>query len=373
MTTTQKAFTSVLVITLVMAGVIVVRLDDIKQWLLKPTTSNIQQGISGQNQAVTVANGLEVPWEILFLPNNDMLVTERPGNLRRIGQDNKTYVISGVEHTSEGGLLGAALHPDFADNHWIYLYYTTAKTNKLTNVIERYVLEDDTLTEATTIIDEVPAAENHDGGRLAFGPDGYLYITTGDAGEPTLAQQTESLAGKILRLNDDGSVPADNPFTNPVYSYGHRNIQGIAWDGTGQLWATEHGRSGVKSGYDELNRIKRGANYGWPTVEGDAKRQGMESPVVHSGSSDTWAPGGMTYSNGSLFFAGLRGQTVYQAAINKDNTVRLKAHFREEYGRLRTVTLHNDSLYIATSNTDGRGIPKQDDDKILRFSRSIFD
>lgn len=372
MTKTQKILTGVFVITLATAAMVVVKMDDIRQWLFRPTSSNVQQGISGQNKAVTVAKNLATPWEVLFLPNNDMLITERPGKLTRIGQDNRSYAIKGVQHTSEGGLLGAALHPDFPKNHWVYLYYTTTKTNKLTNVVERYTLEGDTLGNATTIIDEIPAAENHDGGRLAFGPDGYLYVTTGDAGEPTLSQQIESMAGKVLRLSDDGSVPADNPFTNPVYSYGHRNIQGITWDGKGQLWATEHGRSGAQSGYDELNLIKRGANYGWPVAEGDETREGMEKPIVHSGAKDTWAPAGMTYSKGSLFFAGLRGQALYQAKINSDNTITMTAHLREEYGRLRTAVEHNGSLYVATSNTDGRGMPGEDDDRILRFSRSIF-
>lgn len=373
MSTTQKVIGGVLVgLTLLGGGLYMVR-DKLQHLVFSPTRSQVQQGITGQNKIVTIAKDLAVPWEVAFLPNDEMLVTERAGNLLRISGTSQKFIIKGVEQTSEGGLLGAAVHPEFSTNHWVYLYYTTLKSGSLTNVVERYTLEDDTLDDPVTILKDVPAAANHDGGRLAFGPDKKLYITTGDAGDEATAQDTASLAGKILRLNDDGSIPEDNTFSNEIYSYGHRNAQGLAWDKDGQLWATEHGRSGVKSGFDELNLIKKGANYGWPVIEGDETRSGMVAPVLHSGATETWAPSGLTYSKGSLFFGGLRGQTLYEAQLGNSNTVTsLQAHFREEYGRIRAVVNHNGAIYVTTSNTDGRGMPTAGDDRILRISRSAF-
>ena len=208
---------------------------------------------------------------------------------------------------------------------------------------------------------------------LAFGPDGYLYVTTGETGQSDLAQDTNSLAGKILRVASDGQIPADNPFSNAVYSYGHRNSQGLAWDDNGQLWATEHGRSGLQSGYDELNLITKGANYGWPAIQGDESSPGMVAPVANSGPDETWAPAGLAYWDHSLFFGGLRGSTLYEAKILPGNKLELIGHFRNQLGRIRAVVAGPDGfLYISTSNTDGRGQPKGGDDKILRVNPQIF-
>ncbi len=213
--------------------------------------------------AEVVAQDLSIPWEIVFLPSGEMLVSERPGTLVRISKERKKYQIDGIKHVGEGGLLGMALHPEIFKNKWIYLYFTTVnKVGGLTNRVERYTFEDDQLKNKTVILKDIPGAIYHDGGRIAFGPDNLLYITTGDAEKSYLAQNKTSLAGKILRLRDDGSIPSDNPFGNAVYSYGHRNPQGIAWDNLGRLWSTEHGRSGVFSGLDEINLIEKGANYG---------------------------------------------------------------------------------------------------------------
>jgi glucose/arabinose dehydrogenase len=331
----------------------------------KPTKTTLQVGVIKNNPGafVLVANKLRIPWEIAFLPDGDLLVTERPGTLKRIGKINQDYVINDVAHMGEGGLLGLAIHPQFAKNHWLYLYHTVVRF--------RYV--DNKLEEETIIINNIPGGVYHDGGKIAFGPDGYLYITTGDAGNAKLAQDKSSLAGKILRLKDDGSIPVDNPFGNAVYSYGHRNSQGIAWDDKNQLWATEHGRSGILSGYDELNLIQKGMNYGWPVTQGDEQKPGMVSPIMQSGPDETWAPAGIAFLKGTLFFGGLRGESLYAVRISNINKALLIAYLQKKFGRIRAVVVGPDGyLYISTSNTDGRGQPQLNDDKIIRINLNVF-
>lgn len=321
-----------------------------------------------------VAQNLNIPWEITFLPNGDMLVTERSGRLLKIGQETRVIQeIEGVKHIGEGGLLGMTLHPNFSVNGFVYLYSTIQDENGLANRVERYKFSEDKLTERKVILEGIKGSPNHDGGRIAFGPDGFLYITTGDAEQSELAQDKNSLNGKILRIKDDGSLPPDNPFNNAVYSLGHRNPQGLAWDKNKNLWETEHGPSGIQTGYDEVNLISKGANYGWPIIKGDQTQEGLVSPIIQSGSQDTWAPSGLAFWNGSLFFAGLRGEALYEAKIGNDNKLSLKAHFKKEFGRLRTVVLGpDDYLYISTSNKDGRGNIKPGDDKIIKIKPKIF-
>lgn len=320
-----------------------------------------------------VADNLEIPWEIAFLPDGNLLLTERPGRLLRIGTDRVIIPIEGVLHRGEGGLLGLALHPNFASNNFIYLYLTTQEGSSVTNRVERYQLQGTTLGSRTVIIENIPGSTFHDGGRIAFGPDKLLYITTGDAGTEANAQDTNSLAGKILRLKDDGSIPEDNPFNNPVFSYGHRNPQGIAWDAEGNLWATEHGRSGAASGFDEVNLIQAGKNYGWPEYQGDRATAGIEAPKAHSGAITTWAPSGAAFYKGRLLFAGLRGQAVYDTNIENDTVQKVDVHFANEFGRLRTITVGPDGfLYILTNNTDGRGTPNKGDDKIIKINPGLL-
>ncbi len=314
----------------------------------------------------TAARDLAVPWDVVFLPDGDLLVTERPGTLRRIGKTPAEIDIPDVLHTGEGGLMGMALHPEFAANGYVYLYFTTAE-NGQRNRIQRFRLEGARLIEDKMILDAIPAALYHDGGQIAFGPDGMLYVTTGDANSPDLAQDLASLAGKTLRLTPEGGIPSDNPFGTYVWSYGHRNAQGIAWDAQGRMWQTEHGRSGALSGYDELNLIEKGKNYGWPVIQGDMSVAGMERPVRHSGANVTWAPSGLAYVGGSLFFAGLKGETLYEAKLDAaGNVAAFTEHFKGVYGRLRGVALGPDALYVSTSNRDGRGAPKAGDDKLIR-------
>ncbi|GIW52753.1 MAG: glucose sorbosone dehydrogenase [Gemmatimonadales bacterium] len=324
-----------------------------------------------------VATGLDTPWEIAFLPEGGMLVTERPGNLVEIRDGEQRRVeIPSVYEAGESGLMGLALHPDFAENRLLYVYYTTRQDGRTVNVVERYRFAGGQLSDRTLILGDIPGARFHDGGRIAFGPDGMLYITTGDAGDGSLSQLTSSLAGKILRLTAGGGVPPDNPFGNAVYSLGHRNPQGLTWDDRGRLWSTEHGPSGAQSGLDELNLIERGGNYGWPTIRGDERREGMISPVAHSGPSYTWAPAGAAYWNGSVFFGGLRGEALYEARVDSyapGSRVEVKVHFRGELGRIRAVRLGPDGLlYIGTSNRDGRGRPRSDDDRILALRPGVF-
>lgn len=327
-------------------------------------------------QLITIATGLEVPWAIAFLPDNSMLVTERPGRVRLVSSTGKVDPTPVLELSvvkkiqGEGGLHGIALHPDFEKNSYVYLYYTYENNgNQSLNKVVRYSYKNKKLLENKIIVDEIPGALFHDGGRIKFGPDKYLYITTGDAQDPSKAQDKNSLAGKILRVTDEGAVPADNPFGTLVYSYGHRNPQGITWDNTGQLWETEHGPSGsgANAGRDELNKIEKGKNYGWPEITGDQKKSGMESPVLQSG-ENTWAPGDIEFLNGALYFVGLRGQSLYKVKL--DNPSSIETFLTGELGRLREIIVFENYLYVTTSNKDGRGIPSSGDDKIIRVNPS---
>ncbi len=319
------------------------------------------------------AQELTTPWEIVTLPGGDLLVSERSGQLVRIGQNQQRITIENVRETSEGGLMGLALHPNFAENNYIYVAVTIDRAGTSFNQVLRYTLQNDVVTDKTVIIDNIQAAAVHDGGRIAFGPDGKLYVTTGDAGQEDRAQETNSLAGKILRINQDGSIPGDNPFNNAVWSYGHRNPQGIAWDADGRLWSHEHGPSGLDTGNDEVNLIEKGGNYGWPVIKGAQTRDGMRSPVLSSGDNDTWAPADMVYHNNALYFTGLRGQSLYKAVIGNDSSLSLSSYFNGEYGRLRALHLNNDTMYLGTSNKDGRGTAMTNDDKIILIPTATLD
>ena len=313
-----------------------------------------------------VATGLDTPWDIRFLSDGDLLVTERRGRLLRLGPDcarKAEHTIPDVVERAEAGLMGLALHPDFETNRLIYVCFTTDAGGGLTNRVERYRY-DGGLADRTQILTGIPGAPFHNGCRLEFGPGGSLYVTTGDAGNADLAQDRGSLAGKIFRLTDEGAPAPGNPFGNAVFSFGHRNPQGLSFNQDGVPWSTEHGPSGAGSGFDEVNRIEAGGNYGWPVVQGDESRGDMVTPVVHSGGDVTWAPAGAAWAAGSLFFAGLRGQALYEMRLG-GNVV---PHFFREYGRLRPVRVGPDGLvYFGTSNRDGRGNPAAEDDRIFRF------
>jgi glucose/arabinose dehydrogenase len=327
-----------------------------------------------KNTEVLVEN-LTIPWGIGFLPNEHLLISQRNGVIVDVDLVyGKTLLIEleGVSHSGEGGLLGLALHPDFEKNNYVYLYKTSRIDGKSVNSVFRYTYERGKLMHETLILGDIPGAFFHDGGRIAFGPDGHLYITTGDAQNPEYSPNINSLAGKILRVTDTGEIPQTNPFGNEVYSYGHRNAQGIAWDSDGALWSTEHGRSGLQSGLDELNLIIPGGNYGWPKSQGNTVFTDTIGPTIHSGNI-TWAPAGAAYYKGSIFFGGLKGETLYQAVLSGVSVVELKEHFKGVYGRIRTVALGPDNmLYIMTSNRDGRGDIRGGDDKVVRINPEQF-
>lgn len=322
----------------------------------------------------TLATDLEIPWALAFLPaspqggpDRSILLTERPGRVRIIDSQgvlspNPVAVISDVKHQGEGGLLGITIHPDFSSNNFVYLYYTYSNdSNNTLNRVVRFEFKNNKLENQKIIVDGIPGASNHNGGRIKFGPDKLLYITTGDSQQPSLSQNTNSLAGKILRVTDEGQPAPDNPFGNFTFSFGHRNPQGLTWDESNKLWATEHGPSTL----DELNIIERGNNYGWPAITGNQTQIDMETSIINSG-SDTWAPSGAAYYKGSIFFAGLRGQALFEYKIGDKKLI---PHLKGEIGRIREVVVGPDNLlYITTNNRDGRGIPDSTDDKIIRVN-----
>ena len=319
-----------------------------------------------------IAQGLTIPWALDFLPDKQIIFTERPGRVRLIDGRGRliaepVLTLGDVAAVGEGGLLGIASHPRFSENSFVYIYYTARRANEETvNRVVRYRMEERRLVLPLIILDGIPAAANHDGGRIAFGPDGMLYITTGDAGVSENAQNIQSLAGKILRLQDDGAVPDGNPFTgSPVWSYGHRNPQGIAWDSMGRLWATEHGPSAK----DEINMIEPGKNYGWPTGSGEVVPGGTVAPTRQSG-TETWAPSGATIFGDTLYFVGLRGQEVYALTLTEEGGAvgEIRSYFGKQFGRIRSITIGPDGyFYLLTNNRDGRGIPQPEDDQIIRI------
>lgn len=344
-----------------------------------------------QFRVETVASGLEVPWAFAWLPNKDMLFTERPGRVRIIEggklRSEPVFIVPDVEPSSESGLMDITLHPNFAKNNFVYLGYAYNRDGKRVKVM-RYTFSGGKFTEPETIIEDIPGAPNHAGMRNRFGPDGKLYVATGDATDWNLAQKLDSLAGKTLRLNDDGTVPEDNPFVKTagarpeIWSYGHRNAQGLAWQpGTGMMFQTEHGPSffeGKGSGGDEFNLVERGDNLGWSEIHHTEKREGMVSPLLEY--SPACAPGsGMFYNasqfpifKGNFFFGCLRGARIIRVVLDGRKVVRQENLLEGSLGRIREMEEGPDGyIYFSTSNRDGRGSPAKDDDRILRLVPSV--
>lgn len=353
------------------------------QGILSTDTSQLPMTDRSGWKIETVAEGLEVPWAIAWAPDGRMFFTERPGRVRVI-QDGKLLsdpmlTLTDVTHRSEAGLMGFCVHPDFKTNHYVYLAYSYGDHVR----VVRYTEANNKLASPKVIVDAIPSAMNHAGTRCAFGPDGKLYITTGDATDWHLAQKMDSINGKTLRLNDDGSVPKDNPFVGKqgvrpeIWSYGHRNAQGLDWQpGSNLMFQTEHGPSGFEGlggGACELNIVEKGKNYGWPEVYGTRTKSGMEPPLVQY--TPASAPGsGAFYKGdkiaafkGNYFFGSLRGTSLIRVVMD-GRKVAKQERVVADLGRIREVQSGPDgALYFSTSNRDGRGRRQSGDDKILRI------
>lgn len=313
----------------------------------------------------TVAQGLDTPWSIAR-SNDVFYLSERPGKIIKIDGNKKNEqqvdLDKEVSTAAEAGLLGFVLAPDFKDSQEAYAYYTYEDNGQFNRIV-KLKLENDTWKEEEVLIDKIPSGQYHHGGRLKIGPDDKLYATTGDASDEQNAQDKDTLGGKILRINLDGSKPKDNPISNSyVYSYGHRNLQGIVWTPDGQMYASEHGNQAN----DEINEIKEGHNYGWPVIEGNEENNNMETPIFTSGSDDTWAPSGIAFKDGIIYSAALRGEGIMKFDVEKDEMKKVAT----KYGRIRDVYIVNDDLYFVSNNTDGRGNPSQNDDKMYKVSLS---
>lgn len=313
-----------------------------------------------------LAENLEIPWAI-EKDNDTFYMTEREGTIVQLtdGNLNRQQAIldEPVSTASEAGLLGFVLAPDFSETNEAYAYYTYENEEEQFNRIVRLHLDDGQLQEVEVLIDQIPSGPYHHGGRLKIGPDDMLYATTGDAADPEIAQDLDSLGGKILRLNFDGSIPEDNPFQNSyVYSYGHHNSQGITWTEDGEMYASEHG----DNANDEVNLIEAGENYGWPQIEGEEGQEDMVTPLFTSDEDETWAPAGVTYTDEKLYVAALRGSAVlaFDLVSNEVQTV------TSDFGRIRDTYIEGDDLYFITNNLDGRGSGNEDDDQLIKMNLS---
>ena len=325
-----------------------------------------QTAVLSAEVAGVVAGGLEVPWALAFLPDGSALVSERDSARIKLvsaaGDVSTVGEVRGVQPRGEGGLLGIALSPSYDSDSLLFAYFTAGDENRIVSL--RY--DGQRLTGQRTIFDGIPSAGIHNGGRIAFGPDGFLYVGTGEAGDTDLSQDRDSVGGKILRITAEGKPAPGNPFDSAVYSLGHRNVQGLAWDTSGQLWAAEFGQNT----WDELNRIEAGGNYGWPEVEGGSDDEDFIDPV-RQWRTDEASPSGIAIAGNSVYMAGLRGARLWQIPIPGGKAGKPKALLTGDYGRLRAVGLAPDgSLWVTTSNRDGRGDPRDNDDRIIRLTLS---
>ena len=326
-----------------------------------PAIAQVAGGFNFAQPQVTVTN-LAIPWGLGFLPDGSALVTERnSARLLQVRPGQAPQVlgtIPGVVAGGEGGLLGLAVSPTYNQDQWVYAYYTAASDNR----IVRFRLG--ALGTQQVLVSGIAKATIHDGGRIAFGPDGLLYAGVGDANNTANAQNTQSLNGKILRMTPTGGVPAGNPFGNLVYSYGHRNVQGLAWDAQNRLYAAEFGQNT----WDEVNRIEVGVNYGWPTVEGMSSDPRFRNPIVVWTTAEA-SPSGVAFANGHLFVAALRGQRTWVVPLTAGGGAGTPiAELSGQFGRQRTIALGPDGwLWMMTSNRDGRGTPVATDDRIVRI------
>jgi len=353
------------IIAAVAASIIILTSPSNSVVIPKPTATQI-----GTDAVKIIATNLQKPWSLDFM-GDKIFFTEKIGRIRVVDAGvlvKEPVADLKVADVTDGGLLGLALHPDFPKNHYLYVFYTYQEGDKLWNKVLRITVSNDKISDAAAILDKIPGAEFDDGGVIKFGPDKKLYIGTGDATDEDAAQNLKSLAGKILRLNDDGSIPSDNPFSgSPIFSYGYRNPQGLTWDNHSNLYETEQG----PTRNDEINLVKRGQNYGWPKQECSGSREYIDAMVCYNPSLE---PGGIVYYSSdkldlgnSLIMATLRGTNLYQLTM-ENGTISSQKIILDGLGRIRDVDMGPDGyLYILTGNTDGRGFPDKTDDKLLRI------
>lgn len=321
--------------------------------------------------AGVVAQNMNVPWGIAFLRSGAALVSERnSGRIVRVDPGGKKTTLGEIDGVQpprgigEGGLMGIALAP--GDEETLFVYHSTDSDDRLVRVS----LAGGRVGRSRGLLTGIRSRTNHHGGRLLFAPDKTLFLATGDANDPDSAQDRDALTGKILRLTTDGKAAPGNPFGNRTWTYGHRNIEGLAFDARGRLWATEFGAQD----YDELNLIRRGGNYGWPDVEGPSEGDGSKGggyvqPSYTWSPTDISSPAGLAITRSTAFVAALRGQCLFSLTLDGTKVSEGETHFAEEYGRIRNVVVApDDSLWVSTSNTDGRDEPGADDDQILRVT-----
>ncbi|MEU9125365.1 PQQ-dependent sugar dehydrogenase [Streptomyces sp. NPDC048506] len=313
----------------------------------------------------TISSGWSIPWGLSWLPDGSALLTERDSfTVYTLTQDGTKKQIGKVPHVvttgGEGGLLSIAVSPHWRTDHYVYVMHTAAEGNR----IARMTFDGSTLSAYKVLVDGIKKNKYHNGGRIKFGPDGYLYATTGDAQTPDLAQDTSSLNGKILRMTPDGEPAPGNPFGSLLYSYGHRNPQGLTWDAQGRLWEGELGNSK----YDELNLIEPGKNYGWPICEGSCATAGMTNPKRQWPVEEA-SPSAVAYADGAIYMAALRGERLWRIPVDGTNTGTPKAYYTNDYGRLRTVESvpGTKSLWLTTTNADNSGDGGPGSDKVFRI------
>ncbi|WP_088043145.1 sorbosone dehydrogenase family protein [Bacillus sp. EAC] len=329
-------------------------------WSLKNTENkNVSTASTVRNQNYVIVDNLKYPWSI-DLMDNTFYMTERDGNILEVTNGKmkrqKLKTNKPIVSTGEGGLLGFVLTPNFTQTNQAYTYHTYKVNDSLKNRIILIEKTSNGWREVKSILEGIPGGQIHNGGRLAIGPDNHLYITTGDTGHDELAQNLKSLAGKILRLNLNGTTPNDNPFPNSlIYSYGHRNSQGIAWTNDGSMYASEHGPSPM-GGHDEINKIEPGKNYGWPIIIGDEKKEGMVTPLYQTG-DETWAPSGIKINDrNEILVSCLMGEKLIKYSISNGKLETVL----DGVGRIRDVFLKDSAIYVITSNGEN--------DKLLRIS-----
>ncbi|WP_405738405.1 PQQ-dependent sugar dehydrogenase [Streptomyces sp. NBC_01525] len=332
-----------------------------------PAGANVPAAVadSAPGKPVTVSEGWSIPWGLSWLPDGSALLTERDTfKVFSLTQDGKKKEVGKVPEVvttgGEGGLLSIAVSPKWKSDHHVFVMHTAKEGNR----IARLTYQDGKLSDYTVLVKGIKKNTYHNGGRIKFGPDGLLYATTGEAQTPDLAQDKKSLNGKVLRMTPDGKPAPGNPFGNLVYSYGHRNPQGLTWDAQGRLWEAEFGNAK----YDELNLIESGKNYGWPVCEGTCSDDGMTNPKRQWPVKDA-SPSAVTYADGALYMAALRGQRLWRIPVDGTTAGTPKAYYTKDYGRLRTVEAvpGTKALWLTTTNADNNGDGGAGSDKVFRI------